>query len=132
MVGKEHPSVSGGVPALGRSRRRARQGLGPTSFPSQRLLLCGGNGTGRGETSDALAFIAEQRKPRYGHNVLPLEDREPGLSARTIKRRLATVSRSYAPTRTYSAEATPLLAPTRSGEGCLLGRKASVDHALCR
>ncbi|HTT90512.1 MAG TPA: tyrosine-type recombinase/integrase [Acidimicrobiales bacterium] len=48
------------------------------------------------KTSDVLAFIAEQRKPRYGHNVLRLEDREPGLSARTIKRRLATVSGFYA------------------------------------
>lgn len=47
-------------------------------------------------TSDVLAFITEQRKPRHGPNVLRLEDREPGLSARTIKRRLATVSGFYA------------------------------------
>jgi integrase/recombinase XerD len=47
-------------------------------------------------TADVLAFITEQRKPHHGHNVLRLEDREPGLSARTIKRRLATVSGFYA------------------------------------
>lgn len=47
-------------------------------------------------TSDVLAFITDQRKPRHGPNVVRLEDREPGLSARTIKRRLATVSGFYA------------------------------------
>src|SRR4051794_7949252 len=40
--------------------------------------------------SDVLAFIAEQRQPRNG-NVVRL-DGEGGLSARTIKRRLASVS----------------------------------------
>jgi site-specific recombinase XerD len=40
--------------------------------------------------ADVLAFIAEQRRPRSG-NVVRL-DGEGGLSARTIKRRLATVS----------------------------------------
>ncbi|MHB8330220.1 MAG: tyrosine-type recombinase/integrase [Acidimicrobiales bacterium] len=47
-------------------------------------------------TADVLAFITDQRKPRLGANVVRLEDREPGLSARTIKRRLATVSGLYA------------------------------------
>jgi integrase/recombinase XerD len=40
--------------------------------------------------SDVLAFIAEQRRPRSG-NVIRL-DGEGGLAARTIKRRLASVS----------------------------------------
>lgn len=40
--------------------------------------------------ADVLAFIAEQRRPRSG-NVVRL-DGEGGLSARTIKRRLATIS----------------------------------------
>lgn len=40
--------------------------------------------------ADVLAFIAEQRRPRSG-NVVRL-DGEGGLSARTIKRRLASIS----------------------------------------
>ncbi len=43
-------------------------------------------------TADVLGFIEEQRRPRAGANVVRLEDREAGLAARTIKRRLATVS----------------------------------------
>lgn len=42
-------------------------------------------------TTDVLEFIAAQRAPRRG-NVIRLEDREVGLSARTIRRRLATLS----------------------------------------
>ena len=42
------------------------------------------------EPSDVLAFIAEQRRPRSG-NVVRI-DGEGGLAARTIKRRLASVS----------------------------------------
>jgi site-specific recombinase XerD len=43
-------------------------------------------------TTDVLAFIADQRAPRHGGNVVRLDDREAGLSARTIRRRLATLS----------------------------------------
>jgi hypothetical protein len=43
-------------------------------------------------TSDVLSFIEAQRKPRRGETVVRLEDGEAGLSARTIKRRLATLS----------------------------------------
>jgi len=44
-------------------------------------------------TADVLDFIAEQRRPRPGRaNVVRLTDGEGGLSARTIQRRLATVS----------------------------------------
>lgn len=42
--------------------------------------------------ADVLAFIAQQRSPRRGGNVVRLEDGESGLSARTIKRRLASVA----------------------------------------
>ncbi len=41
---------------------------------------------------DVLAFIEAQRAPRRGRNVVRLIDGEVGLSAATIKRRLATVS----------------------------------------
>lgn len=43
-------------------------------------------------TTDVLAFIEQQRRPRRGSNVVRLEDGEAGLSARTIKRRISTVS----------------------------------------
>jgi len=42
-------------------------------------------------TLDVLEFIVAQRAPRHG-NVVGLVDREAGLSARTIRRRLATLS----------------------------------------
>lgn len=47
-------------------------------------------------TTDVLDFIKAQRAPRRGSTVVRLEDREPGLSARTIKRRLASVSGLFA------------------------------------
>jgi integrase/recombinase XerD len=43
-------------------------------------------------TADVLAFITAQRAPRRGPRVVRLEDGEAGLAARTIKRRLASVS----------------------------------------
>jgi integrase/recombinase XerD len=46
-------------------------------------------------TSDVLAFIKAQRAPRHGAKVVRIEDGEAGLSARTIKRRLATVAGLY-------------------------------------
>ena len=39
-----------------------------------------------------LAFIDAQRAPRRGRRWCGIEDGEAGLSARTIKRRLASVS----------------------------------------
>jgi integrase/recombinase XerD len=47
-------------------------------------------------TADVLEFIEQQREPRAAANVVRLEDGERGLSARTIKRRLATVSGLFA------------------------------------
>ena len=46
-------------------------------------------------TADVLAFIEEQRRPRRGTRVVRIEDGEAGLSARTIKRRLATIAGLY-------------------------------------
>jgi len=43
-------------------------------------------------TADVLEFIKAQRAPRRGARVVRLEDGESGLSARTIKRRLASLS----------------------------------------
>lgn len=42
--------------------------------------------------ADVLDFITDQRAPRRGGNVVRLEDGESGLSARTVRRRLATLS----------------------------------------
>ncbi len=46
-------------------------------------------------TADVFEFIRAQRAARRGPNVVRLEDGEAGLSARTIKRRLASVSGLY-------------------------------------
>jgi site-specific recombinase XerD len=46
--------------------------------------------------SDVLEFIAAQRRPRGDGKVVRLADGEAGLSARTIKRRVATVSGFFA------------------------------------
>ncbi len=45
--------------------------------------------------ADVLAFIKEQRQPRHSATVVRIEDGESGLSARTIKRRLATIAGLY-------------------------------------
>ena len=47
------------------------------------------------DPGDVLAFIKAQRQPRHGGKVVRIEDGEAGLSARTIKRRLATVAGLY-------------------------------------
>src|SRR6266571_641427 len=46
-------------------------------------------------TADVLEFIRAQRVPRHGATVVRIEDGERGLSARTIKRRLATIAGLY-------------------------------------
>jgi integrase/recombinase XerD len=45
--------------------------------------------------TDVLAFIKAQREPRRGAKVVRIEDGEQGLSARTIKRRLASIAGLY-------------------------------------
>jgi integrase len=47
------------------------------------------------EPGDVLTFIKAQRQPRHGAKVVRIEDGEAGLSARTIKRRLATIAGLY-------------------------------------
>ena len=47
------------------------------------------------DTADVLAFVKEQRRPRLDAKVVRIEDGEAGLSARTIKRRLATIAGLY-------------------------------------
>jgi site-specific recombinase XerD len=47
------------------------------------------------DTNDVLLFIAEQRRPRGDGKVVRLSDGESGLSSRTIKRRLSTISGLY-------------------------------------
>jgi integrase len=47
-------------------------------------------------TADVFAFIKAQRTPRVSANVVRLEDGEAGVSARTIKRRLASISGLFA------------------------------------
>ncbi|MGH3288846.1 MAG: tyrosine-type recombinase/integrase [Streptosporangiaceae bacterium] len=46
--------------------------------------------------ADVFAFLAAQRRPRRGVGVVRLEDGEPGLAARTIARRLSSVSGLFA------------------------------------
>ena len=46
-------------------------------------------------TADVLGFIKAQRQPRSDSKVVRIEDGEAGLSARTIKRRLATIAGLY-------------------------------------
>ena len=43
-------------------------------------------------TADVFEFIKAQRQPRRGGNVIRFDDAESGLAARTIKRRLSSVS----------------------------------------
>jgi integrase/recombinase XerD len=47
-------------------------------------------------TADVFAFLAAQRAPRHGPTLVRLEDGERGLSARTLKRRLASLSGLFA------------------------------------
>ena len=46
-------------------------------------------------TADVLEFIAEQRRPRGDGRMVRLSDGESGMSARTIKRRLSSMSGLY-------------------------------------
>ncbi|WP_094980064.1 tyrosine-type recombinase/integrase [Rhodococcus pyridinivorans] len=47
------------------------------------------------DVDDVLEFLKEQRRPRRGVTVVRIDDGEQGLSARTIKRRLASVAGLY-------------------------------------
>jgi integrase/recombinase XerD len=45
--------------------------------------------------ADVLEFIRVQRSPRHGPEVVRLDDGEAGLAARTVRRRLASITRLY-------------------------------------
>jgi integrase/recombinase XerD len=47
-------------------------------------------------TADVFAFLADQRRPLRGEKVVRIEDGEAGLAARTIARRLSSLSGLYA------------------------------------
>ncbi|MGH9223396.1 MAG: tyrosine-type recombinase/integrase [Acidimicrobiales bacterium] len=47
-------------------------------------------------SADVFAFLKAQRSPRVGPKVVRLEDGEPGLAARTIARRLSSLSGLFA------------------------------------
>lgn len=47
-------------------------------------------------TADVFEFIKAQREPRHDGKVIRLDDREKGLAARTVKRRLCSVSGLFA------------------------------------
>jgi site-specific recombinase XerD len=47
-------------------------------------------------TRDVLMFVEAQRRPRLGSNVVRIDDGEQGLSARTVKRRLSSISGLFA------------------------------------
>src|SRR6266568_5444898 len=61
------------------------------AFDLKVFFTFAGKGAAEVSTADVLAFITDQRAPRRG-NVVRLEDGEAGLSARTIARRLSTLS----------------------------------------
>lgn len=82
---------------------------------------------------DVLEFIAAQRRPRGDGKVVRLADGEAGLSARTIKRRVATVSGFFAarthPRRARTAgrpQVTPVLARWR-----VQGRRSLPTNPFC-
>ena len=93
--------VDGGAPRLGEPlldeylrfvAARARPNtLLAQSFDLKVFFTVAGVAPTAVTTSDVLRFIEAQRQPRHG-NVVRLADREAGMAASTIKRRLATVS----------------------------------------
>lgn len=66
-----------------------------TGFDLQVFFSIVGKEPAEVTTADVLGFIKAQREPRTGTNVVRIEDGEAGLSARTIKRRLATIAGLY-------------------------------------
>ena len=78
-------------------------------------------------TADVLAFITQQRAPRRGAGVVRLEDGEAGLAARTIKRRLASIS-GCSPTWWCVVTCRP----TRCRVGWRHAGQASARSARCR
>ena len=91
----------GGVPRLGHrlldeylemvaARARPNKVLA-TAFDFKVFFSVVGTPPEDGDAADVLSFIRAQREPRRGAAVVRIEDGEAGLSARTIKRRLASI-----------------------------------------
>src|SRR6478736_10422130 len=96
------PVGGGGVPRLGHrllddylemvaARARPNTVLA-TAFDLKVFFAVVGRGPVEVSEADVLGFIRSQRQPRRGVSVVRIEDGEARLSARTIKRRLASVS----------------------------------------
>ncbi len=66
-----------------------------TAYDLKVFFAVVGKEPARVSTADVFAFLTAQRAPRRGSAVVRLEDGEAGLSSRTIKRRLASVSGLY-------------------------------------
>jgi len=81
------------------------------------------------DAEDVLSFLRAQRQPRRGAEVVRIEDGEAGLSARTITRRLATVTGLFeylivrgAVTRNPVPQGLSTRTPSRAGRGVPLIR----------
>jgi site-specific recombinase XerD len=95
------PADGGGVPRLGHrllddylemvaARARPNTVLA-TAFDLKVFFSVVGTPPEDVDAADVLSFIRAQRQPRRGAAVVRIEDGEAGLSARTIKRRLASI-----------------------------------------
>jgi integrase/recombinase XerD len=69
--------------------------LAATAFDLKVFFCVIGKEPGDVVTADVLTFIKAQREPRHGTTVVRIADGESGLSARTIRRRLATIAGLY-------------------------------------
>ena len=98
--------VPGRVPSLGHPdvddylefvAARARPNtLLATAFDLKVFFTVVGKDPAAVTSRDVLGFLKSQRAPRRGPGVVRIEDGEAGLSARTVKRRLSSVSGLFA------------------------------------
>lgn len=89
-----HPLVDDYLAFVG-SRARPNTWLA-VAYDLKVFFAVVGKEPGEITAADVFSFIKEQRAPRRGSNVVRLEDGESGLAARTIKRRLSSVSGLFA------------------------------------
>lgn len=100
------PKNRGDAPSLGQpdvddylrfvAARARRNTLLATAYDLKVFFTVVGKAPADVTTRDVLAFLKHQRAPRRGPGVNRLEDGEAGLSARTVKRRLTSVSGLFA------------------------------------
>lgn len=100
------PQDNGDAPSLGQpdvddylrfvAARARRNTLLATAYDLKVFFTVVGKEPADVTTRDVLAFLKHQRAPRRGPGVVRLEDGEAGLSARTVKRRLTSVSGLFA------------------------------------